>query len=328
MSIYDKLGAKTAGIKARNVEKIVDKTLKTAPAIFLNAAQRMDTAEARVEELEGMLKKADGGAQGIEISLDQLQEIDGRRRRLSEQEYAELRENLRNNELVTPITVRRRAQGGYEIISGHNRVAVYREIQRTAIAAVIRNTEEAQAGIDAFYANLLQPDLPDYEKYLGFCMIQKKRPTMSHEDIADMAGVSRSQITKLMAFSGLPENVHVLLREHVNAVGANAALEFAKLTKQGMGGHVIDAVLKIIAGELDQAQAVRFAALKVEKPKSTKPEPITIRAGKGGSVYCAFRRVDKVIRLEFKTSEEAEAIQKVITQVLESRAAQLKDGKA
>lgn len=322
MSIYDKLGAKTAGVKARTVERVADKSPRTAPAMFLDATQRMDAAEQKVEELEAKLRAAEAQAASLELPLDQLHEVPGRRRQLSEDEFAELRENLKLNELVTPVIVRRRAESGYEIISGNNRVAVYRELGRASIPAVVRDTEEEKADLNAFYANLLQPHLPDYEKYLGFCMIQRQRPGMSHEQIADMAGVSRSQITKLMAFAGLPAAAHERLRVHVHALGANAALELAQLTRQGREEQVLEAVVKLIAGEVDQAQAVKFAAPPVERPRNARPDATTIKVGK--AVYCAMRRADKVLRLEFKSAEEAQAVEDAIAEVLRKRADQLK----
>lgn len=325
MSIYDKLGAKTAGVKARTVERVADKAPRTAPAMFLDATQRMDAAEQKVEELEAKLRAVEAQATNLELPLDQLHEVAGRRRQLSDDEFTELRENLKQNELVTPIVVRRRAEGGYEVISGNNRVAAYRELGRTAIPAVVRDTEAEKADLNAFYANLFQPHLPDYEKYLGFCMIQRQRPGMSHEQIADMAGVSRSQITKLMAFAGLPEAVHERLRVHVHALGANAALELAQLARQGRAEQVVDAVVKLIAGEVDQAQAVKAAAPVTERPRSVKPEPTTIKVGK--AVYCAIRRADKVLRLEFKSAEEAEAIEQAIADVLRKRVEQVKSDK-
>jgi ParB family transcriptional regulator, chromosome partitioning protein len=158
MSIYDKLGAKTAGIKARSIDKPAEKTPRTAPGMFLNATQRIDIAEARVEELEAKLKEAEAGASPREISLDQLHEVPERRRKLTAQQYAELKENLRNNPLVTPITVRKRETGGFEIVSGNNRVAVFRELGRTKIPAALLDSDDDQAEINAFYANLLQSD--------------------------------------------------------------------------------------------------------------------------------------------------------------------------
>lgn len=325
MSIYDKLGAKTAGIKARTVERVADKSPRTAPAMFLDAAQRMDAAEQKVEELEAKLRAAEAQMTSFELPLNQLREVPGRRRQLSDDEFAELRKNLKQNELVTPIVVRRLAKGGYEVVSGNNRVAVYRELERATIPAVVRETEAEQADLHAFYANLLQPNLPDYEKYLGFRMIQRQRPGLSHEQIADMAGVSRSQITKLMAFAGLPEAAHDRLRVHVHALGANAAQELAQLARQGREEQVMEAIVKLIAGEVDQAQAVKFASPPVERPRSSKSDPTMIKVGK--AIYCAMRRADKVLRLEFKSAEEAQAIESAIAEVLRSRAEHLKSEK-
>jgi ParB family chromosome partitioning protein len=318
MSIYDKLGQKTAGIKARTIEKGLDKTPKTAPGMFLNTAQRIDAAESKVEELEAKLREIESSGQGLEIPLNQLVEVEGRRRNLSASEFQELRENLRNNELVTPISVRKSENGKYEIVSGHNRVSAFRDLGRTTILAVLSTANILQADINAFYANLLQPNLPDYEKYLGFCMIKKRRPDMSHEQIADMAGISRPQVTKLMAFAALPKEVHRLLQVHVAAVGATAAQEFANLTKAGKGDQVIEAVAKIIDGELEQGQAVRLASIHDQSKTVNKSKSIKIRSGK--STFCELRRTEKVIRLAFKTVDEAEAIEASIHQLLETKA--------
>jgi len=277
----------------------------------------------QIEELQAKLREAEMNATSQDIPLDQLHEVLGRKRKLTKVQYEELRENLRHNELITPIVVRRREEGGYEIVSGHNRVDVYRELGRTSIAAVVRDTEAVQADIHAFYANLLQPSLPDYEKYLGFCMIKQYQPDISHEAIADMAGLSRSQVTKLMAFAALPPEAHEILREHVDAVGAGAAQDLANLAKAGREKQVVAAIQKMADGTLDQGQAVKFAAAESQtKPVANKIEPIKIKAGR--STYCEYRRADKVIRLAFKTAEDAEAVEDAIREVLEARASKQK----
>lgn len=322
MSIYDKLGAKTASIKARETERPAEKPLKTAPTMFLDSTKRMHAAEEKVELLEARLLEAEAKTINLEIPLDHLHEVPGRRRKLTAEEYTELRENLRNNDIVTPITVRKREQGEYEIISGHNRVAIFRELGRATIPSVVRDTDKAQADINAFYANLLQTSLPDYEKYLGFCMIQARLPNLSHQQIADMAGISRSHITKLMAFSNLPPAAHKILQEHVTAVGATAAQDFAGLIKQGRTEQVVEAINKIAAGELDQTQAVKFASATKNSTPTNKFEPIKIKSGK--ATYCNLKRADKIIRLEFSSADDAEAVQDAIYQILETRAKQKK----
>lgn len=322
MSIYDKLGAKTAGIKARTVEKQVDKPPRTAPGMFLDATQRMNVAEARIEELEAQLKQAQSTS--AELPLDELHEVPGRRRKLTSQQYMELKENLRNNPLVTPITVRKHAKGGYEIVSGNNRVSVFRELGRTHIPAALLDSDDDQAEINAFYANLLQPDLPDFEKYCGFKNIIQRRPTLTHTQIAEAAGVSRSFISQLMAFDELPLDVIEILKDRPDALGANAAQDLAVLAKRGRGEQVIRAVARLAAGELDQTAAVKEAATDpiTKSAASARPEPVRIKIGR--ATYCAVQRADKVLRIQFQSAEEAEAVQQAICEVLQRRASEIK----
>jgi ParB family chromosome partitioning protein len=326
MSIKDRLAAKSAHIGTTPrppgaKEPSEARMPKTAPGQLMSSLPFLAEKEREIEQLERKLKQLEESSPTHEIPLEKLFEAVGRRRNLSSQEFAELRENLRHNELVTPITVRRREDDTYEIISGHNRVSAFRELGRTSILAVVSEADGAQADINAFYANLLQPSLPDYEKYLGFCMIKERRPDLSHEAIADMTGLSRSQVTKLMAFAALPAEAHEVLRNHVSAVGASAAQDLANLAKLGKAQQVVEAIARIAAGDLDQAQAVRFAGAAA-KEKAAKPETIKIKSGK--SVFCELRRADKVIRLSFKTAEEAEDLESAIREVLEQRARQKK----
>lgn len=322
MSIYDKLGAKTAGIKARNVEKPTEKAPRSAPGMFLNATQRLDAAEAKVEELETRLKEAEASGTR-ELPLDQLHEVGGRRRRLTEQQFNELKENLRNNPLVTPITVRKRAEGGFEIVSGNNRVEVFRELGRTSIPAALLESDDDQAEINAFYANLLQPDLPDFEKYLGFRKIIGKHPELTHAQVAEGAGVSRSFVTQLMAFSDLPADAIAILADRPEVLGANAAQDLAGLVKKGRVEQVVRAIARLAAGEIDQARAVREAAVDIiPKAGASKPEPVRIKIGR--TTYCAIQRADKVLRIQFQSAEEAESVQEAIREVLERRAMEMK----
>jgi ParB family chromosome partitioning protein len=317
MSIYDKLGAKTAGIKARTIEKATEKSPRTAPGMFLSATQRMDEAEARVEELEAKLREAEAMG-GREIALDAIHEAPGRRRKLTERQYSELKENLRNNSLVTPVTLRKRQAGGYEIVSGNNRVAVYRELGRSHILAVVLDSDENQAEINAFYANLLQSDLTDFEKFLGFRRILEKHPTQTHAQVAEGAGVSRSFVSQLMAFEDLPEEVLGILAERPELIGANAAQDFAALAKKGRSEQVLKAVRRIANGEIDQGKAVKEAASDpATKLAAAKTEPVRIRIGR--STYCDMRRANNVLRLQFQSAEEASAVQDAIEEMLQRR---------
>lgn len=313
MSIYDKLGARTAGIKARVVERPADKQPRTGPGIHLDATARMHAAETRAEELEAQLKTAGAGS-ALKIPLDALHEIPERKRTLQATEFEELRDNLSSNELVTPITVRSRAEGGYEIISGHNRVQAYRDLKRTEIAAVILEADEAQADLNAFYANLLHPSLPDYQKYLGFKMIQKRKPELSTDDIATLTGKSRRHVEQLMKFDALPAEALAILAAKPVDIGSNAVEELARLAEQGKAEQVVAAVSKLASGEFNQKQAVSYAASSGEKKIPRVAPSVTIRQGR--TVYCKMTQAAKVLRVEFSSKEEADAAQEALHTIL------------
>ena len=327
--LAERLLNKTAGVAKAVAENPGKSIAEQAPVTMPGqlGAFRLEAQkyQERIKKLEVDLKEAQEKGGSAELPLDQLHEVPGRRRKLTDQQYSELRQNLRNNPLVTPITVRQRKEGGFEVVSGSNRVAIFRELGRTHIPARVLDSDDTQAEINAFFANLLQADLPDFEKYLGFKKIMEFQGQLTHAEIAERAGVSRSFVTQLMAFDDLPEAAMTILRDKPGTIGANAAQDLAVLAKKGRVEQVIDAIAKVASGELDQGKAVKHAATDVMTTvPAAKPEPIRIKVGK--ATYCNIQRADKVLRLQFQSAEEAEAIQEAVREVLERRAQALKQG--
>jgi ParB family chromosome partitioning protein len=336
MSFKSNLESKTLGIlddiKARKEKRALmpqedadEKAFSTAPGRTGDLQDRKWLTN-KVTELTAELERTRTSAASLEIPLDKLTEVPGRRRKLGEAEFAELRENLRRNPLVTPITVRPKDKGEYEIVSGHNRVRAYREIGRTSIAAVIQSADNTQASINAFYANLLQTDLSDYEKFIGFKMIQDELK-LSQAKIAEHSGKSESFVSRLMAFQDLPEAALKIVDADPSIIGMDAAYHLAAIakdaTRKDAQAKVTEAIEKLAAKQIDQKQAVKLAASTDTAKPPAPGKPIKIKAGKAD--YCAMRRMNKVLRIEFKSQEEAEAIENAVRAVLENRAEQLKN---
>lgn len=294
---------------------------RTAPGQLMNLQGKYAQALDDNKNLKQRLQDASPS----EFLISDLHEKEGRRRKLTDDQFTELVNNLRSNPLVTPVTVRSMTSGGYEIISGHNRVQAYRELGRDRILSVVINADDDQAELNAFYANLLQTDLPDFEKYLGFSCIEERHPNLTRVEIAANAGVTKSTITQIMSFGGLPPESIAILREKTHILGANAAQDLAKLSGQGRGHQVTEAITKLASGELDQTQAIRFARTNPTKPKTNSAEPLRIKSGK--TTFCDVLRADKVLRLVFATAEEAAAAQEAIRVVLQDRADEKKDNK-
>jgi ParB family chromosome partitioning protein len=331
-SMSERLLAITAG-SAERASKSVDPqdSIAAKPPVTMPGQLGAFRLEAkryqdRIDALEARLREAEQPSSMLEIPLAELHAAPGRKRNLTREQYAELRDNLKQNDLVTPITVRPRDEGGYEIVSGHNRVDIYRELGRSSIPGVVRDTEAAQADINAFYANLFQPDLPDYEKYLGFQMIRARRPELSQEQIAEFSGVSQSLLSRLLSFEDLPEAAHAILAEHPAILGAAAASSLAGLAKRGKGDAVVQALQKVADEGLDQTQAVAFASRAEADEKPQKPKSnVEITSYKiGKAQLCSYRKSDTMLRVDFKSPEHAAAVHEEIQKVLERYAAGLK----
>ena len=286
MSIADKLGAKTAGVKARDIEKPVDKSLKTAPAIFLEATQRMDAAEVKAESLQAELTLL----KNKKVRIADLQINPGRRRTLSPEDFRELKENLAQHPLTHSIVVRPTGSGKLEIVAGHNRVQAYIELGREEIAADVMDIQDDQVDEAAFYSNLFNSALADYEKFQGFKRIQE-RTGETQSKMAARTGVSEAKLSYLFSFEKLDPRILAVIQATPHAIGAKAASKLVGLPVE----KSIELVRQLATRSLTQAEAI-----SVDKPrlvKSERPRPIVIKDGKSVFAKIENRQGHLVIKL-------------------------------
>lgn len=318
MRIGDKLLAKTAGVVVKPGTPSDNASPKTSPGRMLAAQSAVAAAEKRVAELEANAGKA------VEVLLGEITEMPGRRRKLTAEQYAELRENLRNNPLVHPITLVVRVDGTKEIVAGHNRFHVYRELGREAIPAVFAQLEDVeQIENAAFYSNLLSPSLPDFEKYLGF-QKHMERTGQSQQELAAAAGISAGHLSKLFSFSRLPKAALDALADADDRgrLGVNVAYEMAGFMAQYPGHE--DAVTEIVGRlltdpRLTQKQALAMLFGRVRKVKPANERSVAIRAG--GKDLCTMSAKGGVITLKFKNAADAKQWEERVHHFLESEAA-------
>jgi ParB family transcriptional regulator, chromosome partitioning protein len=297
-------------------------TPRTAPGQLMHLQATAEKQHEEIERLKKQLAEARQSGSAVEIPLDQLHEVPGRRRYMPPEKYVELRENLRHNDLIHPVVILPRSEGGFEIWSGHHRTDAYRELERERIWCVLGKASKTSASAGAFYANLMQSDLTDYEKYLGFKTILSEHQGMTQAQLAEQAGVPVAALSRLLSFEQLPLEVLALLKEQPSLLGATSGNDLSKLTREGKGDRVIAAVNRLAKGEIDQTQAVRMASAEPTKAVAKKPEAVKIKLGK--ATYCDIRTARNVVRMEFQSEEEALAVQADLKAVIEARAERLR----
>jgi ParB family chromosome partitioning protein len=322
MGIGDRLLAKTANIGSRPSESAPQKTndseARTSPGRLMDAQNRINSAHARIKELETQLaEKA-----ALEVSLDSLVEVNGRRRKLTQEQFQELKNNLAQHSLATPILVRTLPDDRFEIVAGHNRVAAYRELGRKSIRANIASIEEGEIEFAAFFSNLLSPSLTDFEKYWNFKRLQEISG-LSRAEISESAGLSKSHVTRIFSFDALPDAAKTALAEKPERLGSNAAQKLAALAESGKAEKVVEAIRRLVDDEsFTQDRAV---ALATEKPRVITTAPTVIKRGKRKVCEVSARSGVVGVRFFEKDASEAELWAQRITDFINQSLADAAD---
>ncbi|MGF6870678.1 ParB/RepB/Spo0J family partition protein [Paraburkholderia sp. MM5477-R1] len=310
MSIKDRLAAKSATIGTsprpqKNNEETPARP-KTAPGqlmaslpLLAEKEKELQVAIKRIEELE-----TGGDASLQEVDISTLVEVPGRKRLLSRQEYGELRANLEANPLIHPIVYRPLGDGRNEIISGNNRVAIYRDdLKRTKIRAVPFSGSDAEVELGAAFSNLLAPSLPDFEKYRQFQRIQENLG-LTQADIIRASGLAQSHVARILAFDNLPVAAKELVGLNPHRLGGTAAAKFAALAQQGHEGAVISAIKALVESE-DMTQERALTLATPTRPKSVAPNAKTINIGR--KKFCDLTVRSGVVGLRF-SGKDSEAL--------------------
>jgi ParB family chromosome partitioning protein len=102
-------------------------------------------------------------------------------------------------------------------------------------------------------------------------------------------------------------------------MGATSGYALARLVRTGKADRVVLAAQRLANKELDETQAVKFASADPAKQKATPAaKSFKVKAGRG--TYCDVRQAKNVVRLEFQSEAEAQAVQSALKEVLEQRA--------
>ena len=87
-----------------------------------------------------------------------------------DEDMQKLVDSIRENGVLTNLTVRRRAEGGYEIISGHRRFHAAQRAGLTAVKVQVRDIDDDQAIIDMVDSNIQREHISPMEKAKAYAM--------------------------------------------------------------------------------------------------------------------------------------------------------------
>ena len=218
------------------------------------------------------------------------------RLRFDHEELVLLADSIKEGTLIDPISVREKADGRYELISGERRLRAHQFLDLKTIPAVVRLLDNRQSALLAIASNTVREDLSDFE--LGRCF--KKSIEEGHvksvAELSKIIGLSRQQIDRCLDFMKLPDEVISKLEHTPNCFGANCAEFFAGYVKNGYSQAVTLAVNLIVDEGFTEQKAMawlrNFAAPEIPKrKKNTKNVPLFFGQKQVGNAYLDRRKV-------------------------------------
>ena len=141
-----------------------------------------------------------------------------------EESLAELTASIQQIGVLQPVLVRPAERGtGYELIAGERRWRAARRAGLATIPAVVRTTDDVAAVEQALIENLHRQDLTAREEAAAYQQLIEDFD-LTHEQVADRVGKSRSAITNTLRLLGLPPSIQHLLADGKLTAGHARAL--------------------------------------------------------------------------------------------------------
>ena len=253
------------------------------------------------------------------ISIDKL--VPGvyqPRKNFDKESLAELSNSIKENGIIQPITVRKRKEGGYEIIAGERRWRAAQAAGLHEIPAIIKNMTDREALQVALIENIQREDLNPIEEAESYQRLIEEF-SLSQQEAADKVGKERSTVANALRLLALPFEIREMLSKKQLSVGhAKAILSLTDKAKQinfakrvsevGMSVRTLEGEIKTaqkqalktptatpglnvdLAGKLAQELADQL-----QKSLGTKVE-ISYKAGKG-SVQVHFYSDDQLTQI-------------------------------
>ena len=209
------------------------------------------------------------------------------------EEQAELMESIRTTGMLVPVIVRPLLLGKYEIISGHRRVAVCKELNIDTVPAIVKELTKEEAVIRMVDANLQRENLLPSEKAFAYKMkveaMKRKagRPPKNSSQVAtnidtateigQQLGESRDQVYRYIRLTYLIPELLKMVDEQ--RIAFTPAVELSYLPEREQRGLLDEIEYTDATPSLSQAQRLRkfssqgrlsvdtvFAVLSEEKP--------------------------------------------------------------
>ena len=186
------------------------------------------------------------------------------RREFDEEALSELADSIAQLGVIQPITLKRREDGKYTIISGERRWRASQRAGLESLPAYIREVDDENLHAMALVENIQRQDLNAIEIALGMQRLIDECG-LTQEAMAEKVGKKRSTVSNYMRLLNLPNEVQLALKEGLITMGHAKAIAGIEADKQ------VWALKRCIKKALSVRQAEEMARKLAEQPQGAEP---------------------------------------------------------
>lgn len=237
------------------------------------------------------------------------------RTEFDEDALTELSQSIAQLGVIQPITLKRRGDGKYTIISGERRWRASQRAGLETLPAYIREVDDENLHAMALVENIQRQDLNAIEIALGMQRLIDECG-LTQEAMAEKVGKKRSTVSNYMRLLSLPSEVQLALKEgiismgHAKAIAGLNAEDQIKALKKCIKKSLSVRQMELLARKLNEAPKQNISNEDEEYPETYShlvdelervfSENISIKRTKTGScritIECANdQEIDKLI---------------------------------
>ena len=228
----------------------IDLGLSGYDELFMSTEERLDTKKPKVDELP----------------LDELKPFkDHPFKVIGDEEMERLKDSIRESGVLIP-ALARPAENGYELISGHRRLAACRALGLSTMPVIVRNLTDEEAVIAMVDSNLQREHILPSEKAFAYKM---KMEALSHQgktsrqvgekwsvsQISEAGNDSERQIHRYIRLTNLIPDILKLVDEGRIALTPAVELSYLNSHEQNALYQIMDC--DEVTPSLSQAQRLR-----------------------------------------------------------------------
>ena len=216
--------------------QVIDLGLTGYDELFMNDQERADIRKPKVEE----------------IPLTELTPFKDHPFKVkNDEEMTELMKSIADSGVLAPALARAKDGGGYELISGHRRLAACKALGMVTMPTIIRNLTDEEAVITMVDSNLQREHILPSEKAFAYKMkmealkhqgrtLGQVGPKWSITEIAESTSDSERQIKRYIRLINLIPDILKLVDEGKIALTPAVELSYLQPSEQEMLFSVMD----------------------------------------------------------------------------------------